>query len=486
MLANLALAPLILRQTSQAQYGFWLTALSVLGYLGLMDLGLGMALTRAIAAEAGRADDIRLNRLISTGFFAFSVAGLVFAAVGLCLAPWIPRWFGIPPADAPAVLRAFRIVVVASAAALPASVFSGVLCGFQRMAVDNLVRTGVGVAALVVSLALLWFGWGLSALALSTLFTVVASSALAARWAWRCFPGLRLSLKQVNCADLRELLGFGGYFQLARIANTVAVNSDSLVISNVLGAQCVTPYVFTSKLATLCSQALASKLPIAALPAMSQMFGVKDFAGLQSAFIRLSVYATRLAVVGCTVCALGTREFVTLWVGGGQFGGAALTAVFCYWVLQDTIYRGTASTIYATGQVRSFALASLAEASLNLGFSLLLVRHFGLVGVAFGTSIGKTLTTAWVMPVLVCHGIGLGLGRYVWQGIARPALSSLPGVAAAGFVWAGLGAGSAWWKLAVLGATAVLANVAAFEGLRCVRDPSSSLLVLRGLLGRTK
>jgi len=287
-LAGFAMAPLILGHISAALYGFWLTALSILAYLGLIDAGLGLALTRAIAAHAGQVNDSRLNQLISSAFFAFCVAGLIFAGAGLSISAWIPDWFGIPAHDAPAVVRAFRVVVVASALALPCSVFSGITCGFQRMAIDNLTRTGVALAALLLSCVLLFLGWGLMALAASTLFSVLATAMLTGYWALQYHPGLQLRMHLVSRQELRALVSFGGYFQLGRVANTVALNSDSVVISSVLGAQSVTPYVFTSRLATLFSITLASKMPIASLPAMSQMYAARDFPRLQSALIRLS------------------------------------------------------------------------------------------------------------------------------------------------------------------------------------------------------
>lgn len=480
-LAGLAMAPIILRHVTAELYGFWLTALSIVAYLGLVDVGLGLALTRTIAAHSDRADIQRLNQLISTAFFAFCMAGLVFAAVGLSLAAQIPGWFAIPPTHAQEVIRAFRIVIVASACALPCSIFSGINCGFQQMAADNLSRTAVALSAIMVSWFLLFRGWGLMALAASTLFSVLATAGMTARWALHCHPGLQLRLSHFRRHDLKTLVTFGGYFQFGRIANTVALNSDSVVISGVLGAHAVTPYVFTSKLATLFSITLASKMPTAAMPALSQMYAARDFPRLQAAFVQLTGYAVRLAICGTTVCALGNRDFVVLWVGGGQYGGLALSAVFCYWVLQDTISRGTAGALYASGELRAWAWICLLEAALNLGFSLFLVRYYGLLGVALGTAIGKTLTTAWLVPILICRSMNLRFRSYLSEGYITPALRSLPGVlvVAAVFTWQAYE--PSWWRLVLLGGAVFGVNVAAFEGIKIARDPTAVVAALRAL-----
>jgi O-antigen/teichoic acid export membrane protein len=71
-------APIILELTSQTLYGFWVTTISILGYLALTDLGLGMSLTRFVASMAFKGDSKNLNGIINTAFFTFCGIGLVF------------------------------------------------------------------------------------------------------------------------------------------------------------------------------------------------------------------------------------------------------------------------------------------------------------------------------------------------------------------------------------------------------------------------
>ena len=315
------------------------------------------------------------------------------------------------------------------------------------------------------------FGWSLMALAVSMLFTVVTIACVMGFFAWRLHPEIQIRLAHINLQDFRHLIGFGGYFQLGRIANTVALNTDSVVISATMGAAQVMPYAFTSKLARVLSFTVATKLPVAVFPAMSQMFAEKDFASLQRATLRLASYSARLAVVGAAVYAAVNKQFVALWVGPQQFGGPLLSAVCCYWILQDTIYQGTTGIVIATGKLRLWSFASLAEAALNLAASLILVRHLGLVGVALGTSIGKTFTTAWVVPLLICRNIQLSIRRFAWEGILKPGLLSLPSVIATLGLAALLSADLGWLRLIAIGIAAFIANFLSFEGFILIKNP---------------
>ena len=117
-------APIILELTSQTLYGFWVTTISILGYLALTDLGLGMSLTRFIAAIASKGNSKELNGIINTAFFTFCLVGLLFFIIGISISSYIPSWFKIPKEESMFVLSAYRIAIISGALALPLSVFS--------------------------------------------------------------------------------------------------------------------------------------------------------------------------------------------------------------------------------------------------------------------------------------------------------------------------------------------------------------------------
>lgn len=54
-------APIILELTSQTLYGFWITTISILGYLALTDLGLGISLTCFVGSVAFKDESENMN-----------------------------------------------------------------------------------------------------------------------------------------------------------------------------------------------------------------------------------------------------------------------------------------------------------------------------------------------------------------------------------------------------------------------------------------
>src|SRR5205814_9115727 len=71
--------PFIVHRVGPASYGIWMLALSVVGYLGLLDIGLGPTLIKRTAEHLahGRSETAALNRTVSTVFFIYLVIGII-------------------------------------------------------------------------------------------------------------------------------------------------------------------------------------------------------------------------------------------------------------------------------------------------------------------------------------------------------------------------------------------------------------------------
>ena len=196
-------APIILDLTSQTLYGFWVTTISILGYLALTDLGIGMALTRLVAVLASKGNSKKLNGVINTAFFTFCGIGLVFFLIGYSFLSYIPSWFKIPKEESELIISAYRIAIISGALALPLSVFSGIVVGFQQMGVINISNNIISIVGVGLSIFLLNMEIGLVSLPLATLFTVIISSIVSFIYAKKYFPELKLSLLDINKKDLK-------------------------------------------------------------------------------------------------------------------------------------------------------------------------------------------------------------------------------------------------------------------------------------------
>ncbi|MCK4809720.1 MAG: oligosaccharide flippase family protein [Candidatus Omnitrophica bacterium] len=467
-IATFAAIPIILQFVPKPLYGFWIVALSILGYLGFLDLSIGVALTHFVA-RISRTDGKAFDQVASTAFFSFLGIGLLVLVLGWGMSSYVPLWFDISHNDSAEVILAFRIAVMGLAMSLPLSTFSGIITGGQRMAVAITIRSATAFIGIVLSIVLLYQGVGLIALALSQLFTVLIGGLVSYLFCkFRYYPRLKISVLLITKTVISRLWSFGGYFQLGRIANTVALSTDAILIAAILGAAKVPAYTFTSKLAVLVSVSLASKLPVALFPALSQMYARGEIGKVRSILIRLAGYSTRMAAVFGVFLVIGNRKFISLWVGSDFFGGDILNIIFVSWVFLDSLYRGTGTVIQASGDLRKWSMVSIIEALLNIGISLVLVRTLGLIGIALGTTISRTVSGIYTM-MLTCDKTQFSIWSFVWRGVFFPMLRSIPSCCVI-IIFALLVSQTLGWSwLCLMGLAGMVTNILSFEGLELIR-----------------
>ncbi len=474
-LSSFLLTPLVLALTSKSLYGSWQAALSILSYLAMLDVGLGFSLVRLVASVSGRRGTSGLSSVASAAFFSFGAIGAAVLSTGLIISPHIPAWFHISGREGSSVVQAYRIATIAGAVGLPLGTFNGVLVGLQRTPLAGVLRAAAALFGALLSLVLLECRFGIAALALSSLGTSVFGGIFALILAKKIQPGFSISLRLVSKEELLDLWRAAGYLQLVRIAYLIALNADALIIAVMLGASEVTPYVVTMRMATMFSIVLADKAPSAAYPALAEMYARGEYQALRRAFLTLVYYSTRLAGIGAILVACVNAAFVTCWVGTQGYGGNTLNGVFVYWVLLDTILRGSSVIPLVTGDMKTWAIASVAEAVINVASSFLLVRSFGIAGVAAGTAIARTLITGIVLPIWSCRKLDLSFRTFLGSGLVIPLVRSLPAAGVTALASFALPLWMGWYRLIAVGSLAVVANVCAFEGPKWLRTGSFSL-----------
>jgi O-antigen/teichoic acid export membrane protein len=80
--------------------------------------------------------------------------------------------------------------------------------------------------------------------------------------------------------------------------------------------------------------------------------------------------------------------------------------------------------LYGMGQLRRFSRASLLEAAVNLSLSLILVRRFGIVGVAWASAIPNLFVCLFVIGY-ACRLLGVRGRDYAGKALLRPLSAGL-------------------------------------------------------------
>lgn len=446
--AGFLVVPLVLRSVSRADYGLWVAVGQAVGYLALLDLGVGSAVVRRTAELSGQPDgDVVSGRTVSTAIALYCALGVVFVAVGAAIAPLLPHLLSIPDERTHVAKTLFLLMVVYGGMALPMRVALKALYGRQQMARANLVTLAENLLSPLTAAALLAVGVGLLSLPIGSLAAGTIAAAAGIVLLRRAAPGLGLTWRNVRRSEARELFAWSWLLWVNSFAVLVIYQTDNLVVASRLGLVAATVYALTSRLPFYAMPVIFA-LSDACLPGVVELSTRGSVDRVRAVYVRV-LRITAAAAAAAGIIAIGfNAAFMQLWVGSQNFGGTLLSLAFGIVLYYRVLLQTSAIVVIGSGRIRGVVAMSVVEAALNLVLSLWWVRRYGLVGVAAGTVVAGLLTSAWYVPVVVCRAVALRGADYVRRAVLVPWLCGIPAGALA-WVINRNGLASTWVQLAI-------------------------------------
>jgi O-antigen/teichoic acid export membrane protein len=430
---GLVLMPFTVRHLGASEYGLWMLVASMTYYFQLLDLGYGSGIVRQVTDADARHDTAGVNRILSTFVVVYGAIGTV-AAIGLVaiILLVIPHFPNIAPPQVRTAQVLLAVIGLRIVVGFPMGVFGAVTNARQRFALNNSVAIVLALISGAVTYFVLSAGHGLVALVASTTAVSLAGYGAYAWTARRAFPPLDIRPSLFDRRIVREVTTFSVYFFLIDIAVQIGFNLDNMVIAGVLGTAAVAIYAVALRIADyqrqLCSQFNHLLFPIVV------RFGS---VGRTDALRDTLVEGTRIAlvlVVGVTICVIGfAPPLVAAWMGPGFEASVPVLYVLA---LTGVVLVGQGplgNVLLGTGRHRLVAIVAFIEALANLALSLILVRRYGILGVALGTAVPVFIANSFTLLPAACRTVGLRVtefGRLVLPAPATGAVAAILGVVA--------------------------------------------------------
>src|SRR5215471_12768315 len=304
IMAGFLISPFLVRHLGDGVYGVWILLGSLAGYLGVLDFGVTPSTVKYVAEYRARSDQEAINKVVSGGFFIFAIAGCISLAVSVLVAVSFNRIF-----DSPLSARTAAAVVVLAgvnlAVTFPASVFVGVIRGYQRYDVDSAITS---VNIILRSIIIAWLirgGHGILALAAVTFIFDIVRLVCLVRFAYRLNPDIRIQRKYVDTNELRRLFRFSLYAFVIVVGRQIIFFTDSVVIGFFLSTSMVTFYFIASRL-VLYLRMLVTEMVGVLMPTTSDLGARDDHEGIARLLSVSTKYMLLIALpVGAVLLILG-------------------------------------------------------------------------------------------------------------------------------------------------------------------------------------
>lgn len=453
IVSGIVLVPMLLHYLGARTYGLWLATGELLGYVGMVDLGVLGVLPWMIAEADGRGDRDRIRALLSNGFAVGLAVGVGYALVFWILWTTLPSALSLSAADRQTIGPPLLLLVLTTVVAYPLRVFSALIAGLQDVTFNGWLTASRHVLSIAVTVSLLMSGYGLYALAgasaCMSMLTVIGGLVRT----MRLTPDLLRSWPRPSISTARTLMTNGAGVWFGALGWQLASASHGLVITALGRAEWVAVWACTSKLTSTATQ-LSWVVPDAGLVGLAQVHGE----GRGPSRIRplvLTLLRIHLLLAGGAACALLALNpaFVTRWVGADLFGGLALNTVLALGIIVHSTVHGLLTTASVVGRRVWAGVLTLLLGGLQVATALWLGARWGLPGVALSGVLCSLIVAVPGGAALLRSSADVSM-RALWDELARPwALLAGP------VVVLGIGCGIFYRELGLVGSVAVTSVV---------------------------
>ena len=423
-LIGLLILPFNIHHLGQEAWGLWMLTTSVSAYFTVIDLGYGCSITKFVAMYRARQDARAINEITSTLFVLFM--GLGAAAYGLfvLVAFKVDALFNLSPEQIETARQLLLISGTQVAMGLPYGVFGGVVNGFQRYDVNNLVSIGTSIVVAAVNVAMLSLGFGLVSVVLATTLVRTGSNLIYRRNAYRVFPLLSVRPSLFRMARLREVSGFSIYASIIDWSNRLSFATDAIVIGAFLSPAAVAIWAVPRRLAAVV-RSLTNQFNSVLLPVVVESDAMNRADRLRTLLIHGTRLSLFLVIPVATGLVLLADPLINRWVGADFAQSVSIARILALVVVLRVGSAPASVVLNGAGRHQLLAFASAGTALSNLALGLWWIRPYGLPGQAWAGLIPVALVTLLVVFPAACRRAGVGVWSACRQAV-WPVLWPLP------------------------------------------------------------
>jgi O-antigen/teichoic acid export membrane protein len=420
----LFLVPYILSGLGKEAYGVWALAGIVVGYVGLLDVGINRSFVKHIAESHALDDAARVNRIVNTGILFYALFSIPIVAVAYPLSGHLMAVLGVPESLLPEAIFVFRCSIVTFLGSTITGVIPGIQQAVQRFDISSKIRGLRSVVNALGCVIAIEGGFGLKGLALNSLAVFGLFAIVNVAIAYRLLPSLSLKpWRWFSGPLLRELAAFGTRLQISRVADLLVFQADKLIIGHFLGVASVATYQLGSAVVARVRSALTLAFP-ALLPAASELKATEQQSRLSELYVRASRYVGLVSIPLVGFVVLEAPLIVQTWLGPDYVATAPVVRILGFGYLVNLIAGVGVTISLACNRPELQMRAALISTVANLGLNLILVGPYGYLGVAAATSTALILGPAYFFYALH-RDLAIRLSSFVWATYLKPVAFSV-------------------------------------------------------------
>jgi len=407
------MAPVVVRALGNHDYGVWEILGAIIGYMGILDIGIQPSIVRYVARYKALSLDDQLRKTYASALLFMGLLGFLVFSI-------LITWAFVAPdilSDGNSHLSKYSLFLIILAGQMvvtfPGYVFDSFHAGYQRYSLKNAINIVSSLVGCTIIYVLLLRGGGLLTFALgNAIITWINSSTYWLLLRHPRYGGFRLRKQFICWRTLKELLGFGSQIMALGVAERITATMDTMLIGLFLGPIMVTFYVIPANLLKY-AHGFISSVTLGFMPMFSELDARGDKAVATEMFLTASRYVLGFALLFLTGILFMGAPFISVWMGPeyAQSGTLILAILtFAYLIKLSIPFAGRFLT--GIGHQSVLVRYGWQGAVIGLIALLVLINPLGIQGVALAALISALVIQPFVLRE-VCKHLGITMYKYL-------------------------------------------------------------------------
>ncbi len=419
ILIGLAYTPIMLRLIGQAEYGLYSLIGALVGYLSILDLGLGNAIVRYTARNRAIGDKETESSMNGMFLVLYSAIGLLTVVLGAILYINIENMFGasLTVQELEKAKIMMLLLIFNFAVSFPLGTFGSIMQAYERFVFVKLVHIFRSILMPCITLPFLYAGYG--SVSMVVVNTILNISCLLINLVY-CLRVLKIQIhfKGFDYPLLREIAGYSFFIFLNVIVDKIYWSTGQFILGIVSGTALVAVYAIAMQLNTMYmmfSTAVSGVL----LPKITMMVA-NNASDDELSQIMIKIGRVQYVVMALILSGfvLYGQAFINLWAGS-NYSDAYLIVLLVMVPITVPLIQNVGIAILQAKNMQGFrSVVYIAIAVLNVIASIPLAKIWGGFGCALATGVSLTLGNIMIMNIYYHRKIGLNIPLF-WGNIIR-------------------------------------------------------------------
>lgn len=409
--------PMYMKYLGTSDYGINSLVQSIMGYVGILNLGLGSAIVRYTVryrADGKIEEEKSLNGMFLTIFFIIMGISILIGYYLYCIIPtlFIEKFTS---SELVKTQKVFIIMMISTALSFPVSVFTTNIASRQKFIYPKGVSLLRIVITPIVGAILMIKEFGLLTVVTSIVILNLITYIFDIFYAFKL--GMRVKFKNFDTNILKDISKYSFYIFLNIIIDRIYWGTDRIIIGKYIGSSAVGIYAIASifnqvyiNLSTAISGVLFPKINI--LVVENRLKELSDL------FIKVGrIQYILLGLISSGFIVFG-EEFIYLWLGDG-YSEVYNISLWIMIPLTIPLIQNTGIAIMQARNLHKFrSTIYFFIAILNIINSIQLVRNYGAIGCAIATGISFILGQIIIMNIYYQKRINIDIILF-WKNIFK-------------------------------------------------------------------